>query len=407
MLSRDDIIKALVDGHLKIFPFDKKNLTGLGYNLSTTDFAFSITYGILLTIHQVTTTTGVQRFVTIPSNDTVLFFSKEYIEIDRTLAGTFSSKVARVSQGLGHISTTLDPTWKGQLLISVNNPTSKPIDFDLSSSGNIMTLLLHKLDTPVSGDNIHDNNKGRCELLIAHFEKPFSNLKYREQHLQLQNFVQNELAESLNGNDNFLNLNARQDEFAQRIQQLMALRERLTLDRLLIQEERYELGQNGEYLCIKDLNEYQLLARCTLFKYMPNHINVLLPGEERQTHYKKNNLCTALPCINACLNIIDYELKTIDHIRRIRWQNETVQGFASEESDLVRLRREDEAQKKRTEKRMQSMRFVGSLVVVLFIIIIFVLIISRFIPDSNEMVMIWTPLMCVILTGIINKFWRN
>ena len=191
MLSRDNIEKALADGHLKIFPFEKQNLTGIGYNISTTDFAFSINLGILLTVHQKTVENGVMRYVVIPGNDTVLFFSKEYIEVDKTLDGTFHSKVSCVSQGLGHISTTLDPTWKGQLLISVNNPTSNDIVFDLDKSGgNIVTLLLHKLDSPVTGNNIHDNNKGRCELLISHFATPSPTLKYKNKHLEVKEFVQ-------------------------------------------------------------------------------------------------------------------------------------------------------------------------------------------------------------------------
>ena len=107
MLSRNDIEQALADGHLKIFPFDSKKLTGIGYNLSTTDFAFSINQGILLTLHEKTTENGIMRYVIIPPNDTVLFFSQEYIEVDNTIAGTFHSKVSCVSQGLGHISTTL------------------------------------------------------------------------------------------------------------------------------------------------------------------------------------------------------------------------------------------------------------------------------------------------------------
>ena len=178
MLSRNDIEQALADGHLKIFPFDSKKLTGIGYNLSTTDFAFSINQGILLTLHEKTTENGIMRYVIIPPNDTVLFFSQEYIEVDNTIAGTFHSKVSCVSQGLGHISTTLDPTWKGQLLLSVNNPTSRSIVFNLEKSGgNIVTMLLHKLDSEVTGSNIHDNNKGRCELLITHFAKPSFHFK--------------------------------------------------------------------------------------------------------------------------------------------------------------------------------------------------------------------------------------
>ena len=40
MYSRDDIKQAIAEGHLKIIPYEEKNLTGMGYNLSTTNFAF-------------------------------------------------------------------------------------------------------------------------------------------------------------------------------------------------------------------------------------------------------------------------------------------------------------------------------------------------------------------------------
>ena len=42
MYSRDDIKQAIAEGHLKIIPYEEKNLTGMGYNLSTTNFAFSM-----------------------------------------------------------------------------------------------------------------------------------------------------------------------------------------------------------------------------------------------------------------------------------------------------------------------------------------------------------------------------
>ena len=172
MFSRDDIKKAICEGHLKIFPYDERNITGAGYNLSTMNFAFSIRKHILLKINVETLENGNIHYVNIPPNDTVLFFSKEYIETDNEIAGIFMSKVARVCQGLGNISTTLDPMWKGQLIISVNNPTGKHIRLDLDREhGNIFTLLLFRLETPVTGEHVHDNNKGRCDLLIDHFKR--------------------------------------------------------------------------------------------------------------------------------------------------------------------------------------------------------------------------------------------
>lgn len=175
MYSRDNIKTAIDEGHLKIIPYEEKNLTGIGYNMSTINFAFSINQGLLLKIYVDTTEKGYMHYVKIPAHDTVLLFSKEFLETDDSLAGTFHSKVSRVCQGLGHISTTLDPMWKGQLIIAVNNPTNKKIRFNLDeSSGNIFTLLMYELDQKVTGKNIHDNNQGRCDLLLSHFTNGFS-----------------------------------------------------------------------------------------------------------------------------------------------------------------------------------------------------------------------------------------
>lgn len=347
MLSRDNIKQALVDGHLKIFPFEKKNLTGIGYNLSTTDFAFSVNQGILLTLHQEVTDKGVMRYVIIPPNDTVLFFSREYIEIDDTLSGTFHSKVSCVSQGLGHISTTLDPTWKGQLLLSLNNPTSQEVVFDLDKDGgNIVTLLLYKLDTTVTGENIHDNNKGRCELLIAHFTKPSSNMKYQNKHLELKEFVQQGLADSLNGYDSFLTPDYPQDRYSIKLKQLQSLRDRLELDRLLIGEDRYKLGGHGKYHCL-NCAEIKLIKSCTLFEFHSILKEAINMEQKEDEGFDAAKLPQACSVIDACVETIDYELNMIDHIRRIQWQNARIHEFASEDSELVKMRRAADKAKRR------------------------------------------------------------
>lgn len=362
MLSRNDIEQALADGHLKIFPFEKKNLTGIGYNLSTTDFAFSINRGILLTIHQKTTEVGIMRYVIIPGNDTVLFFSKEYIEVDNTLAGTFHSKVSCVSQGLGHISTTLDPTWKGQLLISVNNPTASDIIFNLDKSGgNIVTLLLHHLDSPVTGDNIHDNNKGRCELLIAHFATLPPTSEYKSKHLEVKYFVQKELADSLNGYDHFLDPSQPQDRYSKKIKELMELQSRLELDRSIINEGRYKLGENGEYLCFRSDAELDLIRSCVLYELKPSLHEIPDKPNKAITSFRAAQLSNACPIIDECIEIIKYELNMIDHIRRIQWQNSRVNLFAREDSDLVRMRRSD-------DKARRVKRFCFSSIVILAVV---------------------------------------
>ena len=204
MYSRNDIKDAIINGKLKIHPFDERNLTGIGYNISTTHFALSIRNGVLLNVCKRTGEEGFTYYVDIPANDTTLFFSREYIETDDTIAGTFHSKVSRVCQGLSHISTTLDPTWKGQLIIAVNNPMGRPVRMELSTNGNILTMLIHELDSKVTGENIHNNNKGRCDLLRTHFMKAKRSLFHRKKQLELEEFIVNEFANSLNGYDDFI-----------------------------------------------------------------------------------------------------------------------------------------------------------------------------------------------------------
>lgn len=343
MLSREDIKIRIIQGEIQIYPFEKKNLTGIGYNLSTTDFAFSINKGILLTIHSKTTPEGVKHYVSIPPNDTVLFFSKEYIGVNNKIAGTFHSKVGRVCQGLGHISTTLDPTWHGQLIISVNNPTSTNIQFDLDeNSGNVLTLLLHEFNTSVSGTNIHDNNSGRCDLLLERFIEP-SNKKYGYKHLELKEYIVNEFANSLNGYDDFVNSSVC-DEFTNKIEKLIEIKKRLEKDRILISEKRYTIGAGGSYAPLKSSEEMELIHSCTLYRLIENtainncnNYDACKDILESKT-YTVLELSPIMAVLDEYLKIINYELQTINHIRRIKWQNGNTLEFAGEESELVILR---------------------------------------------------------------------
>lgn len=334
MLSRNDIIQALADEHLKIFPLEKKNLTGIGYNLSTTTFAFSINRGVLLTIHQRITSQGIERYINVPGNDTVLFFSKEYIAIDDTLAGTFHSKVSRVCQGLGQISTTLDPTWKGQLIVSVCNPMSKSIIFELDkSSGNLLTMLLYKLNCKVTGPNIHDNNQGRCDLLLERFtEFTTKNKDYLEKHLELKEFVSGQFADSLNGYDDFIYESSIIDKYSQKIKALIELRERLENDSELIIEGNYMIGETGIYSLFKSNREKSLIKSCTLFEYKGNSDDIDISFRDVNKDEE-----IVIEKINAYIYIISYELEEINHIRRIDWQNKKIEEFAAEKSELVRL----------------------------------------------------------------------
>ncbi len=338
MYSRGDIKNAIREGHLKIYPFEEENLTGIGYNISTTNFAFSINRGILLTVHEDTIEQGKVHHVIIPAQDTVLFFSKELIETDNTIAGTFHSKVSRVCQGIGHISTTLDAVWKGQLIISVNNPTNRDIRFDLDrNTGNIMTLLISKLDNPIVGENAHDNNQGRCDLLLSHFKNDKKWWFFKTRHLELEKFIVDDFANSLNGYDDFINVENITDKYTKKISSLKKLKERLENNAVIIRENRYILGENGTYKILRNQEEEQLIKECTIFHFYP------LSTDKEQEGYTLKDINDSkkvvLDRIEEYLSIIKYELETLNHKRRIIWQNRETEKYAAESSKIEKQRK--------------------------------------------------------------------
>ena len=342
MYSRNDIKQAIAEGHLKIIPYEEKNLTGMGYNLSTTNFAFSIKQGTLLKIYEKIDVQGAIHYVKIPANDTVLFFSREFVETDNTIAGVFVSKVSRVCQGLGHICTTLDPKWKGQLIISVNNPTNKSIRFDLDKdSGNIFTLLLFGLNQEVTGDNIHDNNQGRCDLLISQFMSEKIKI-WRKRYLELKEFVIGDFANSLNGYDNFIfeaeNANGTvADKYTQKVRRLLELKHKLSKEEILLKEQRYLLGDGGYYELIHSIEQKELICGCTLFNLMNLKENELLKkySETEITPSPKD----VIDMIHKILRVIDYELETVNHSRRIEWQNKEIEHYTEKNSQILQYKK--------------------------------------------------------------------
>lgn len=174
LLSEADINPILSKGYesisrsidIVICGYEKRNMTAVGYNLTPTEFVFSVNERLLNKIHN----NGNERFCYIKPNDTVLIMTREAIWVSENIAGTFHSKVGIVSQGFGHISTTLDPNWEGPLLISLNNPTQKTLKFVLGNdNGNgftyksFVTLMFYRLASSTSAS--HDNPSCRMDIL--------------------------------------------------------------------------------------------------------------------------------------------------------------------------------------------------------------------------------------------------
>ena len=171
MMSDTDIRNAIQERELCITPFDvndpdDKRLTPVGFNFSFSRFVVSLNHKTFFKIHE----KDDKRYFNLEPGDTAVALTMESIWVSKNIGGTFHSKVGQVAHGLGHISTTLDPFWQGQLLISLNNPSKKSIEVTIAEfisgewvSSTFITLCMYRMATAASKPS--DNKIARLDTL--------------------------------------------------------------------------------------------------------------------------------------------------------------------------------------------------------------------------------------------------
>ena len=164
-LSKYDIIN---ENTLKIIPFDPRRLKGASYDVSPSIIAMSTKLGMLETVYR-DKNYPYKLYIYVKSKDTVLIITKEYISVPSNIAGYVVSRVSKVSEGFGHVSTSIDPNWKGALLIALSNPSNKPIkvyvgDSKGTKSNSLATISFHSLNTDI-GENAAVYDGMRLTLL--------------------------------------------------------------------------------------------------------------------------------------------------------------------------------------------------------------------------------------------------
>lgn len=192
-LSREDIYQELKTHKLVIEPCDEKRIKPASFDISPSCLVMSVKTGSFMRVYSnisrcekghrnpewhcnacrknsnLPKCCPEQKYVYIAPRDTALVLSKEYILLPETMCGNVVSRVSTVSNGLGHISTTIDPLWKGALLIAISNPSSEPKKLmiqDETSAIPLATVTLHYLNTPVKKKNISTNHlPARVDIL--------------------------------------------------------------------------------------------------------------------------------------------------------------------------------------------------------------------------------------------------
>lgn len=197
MLTEPDIIECRKNHRgIIITPFNKNKAKGIGYNLSPSDLFYSLKKCSPLKIRY----NEEGSFVYIKPQDTVLILSYEHIQSEDNITGTFHSRVRSSADGLGSVSTTLDPGWKGMLLISISNPTSRKIKIPITTKKdgriercNLITMVVFQNYSMINeNENVSfhvDNPPMRADIWSELTSKPH-NLFHEKNYKKFQSFIQ-------------------------------------------------------------------------------------------------------------------------------------------------------------------------------------------------------------------------
>ena len=141
MLSYHDLGKEL-GKNVYIYPLKANNVKGNTIDFTASKFAFS-SDGTSLYKES-------QKAIVIPKHTTACIITTEAIYLSGKIGGTCHSRVGLTQKGIGHISTTLDPFYCGQLLVVLHNTTDAEVV--ISENERIISLMFYYLKSSILED---------------------------------------------------------------------------------------------------------------------------------------------------------------------------------------------------------------------------------------------------------------
>jgi deoxycytidine triphosphate deaminase len=191
VLSNVDIQNELTNTKdIRIFPLDLSNIKSSTYNLTASEYAWSLGLEKSIFNHDL----GV---IQIPPHDTGLIATKEVIWVSERICGTYHSKVTIATEGGGHIGTTLDSTWLGHSIIAVHNHTKNTIEIGVDKT--FVSIKFHYLNSPTTKKQ--ENRSSQTDKI------PFSLSKSEKEYFDITwKNDSDELLEKVKGDDGFIKL---------------------------------------------------------------------------------------------------------------------------------------------------------------------------------------------------------
>lgn len=149
-------IQILINNRL--IDVDHHQITHVGYDVSLggSRRPFDLTSNKFLNIKVLENS----RYIEVKSGHCVSVETEEDIKLGHEVGALVESKVRMVSKGFSHISTTIDPTWSGKLLLTFTNQSGHNLFIPLGTP--IATLVFFRFLSPVLGrtdvNNQHNKN---------------------------------------------------------------------------------------------------------------------------------------------------------------------------------------------------------------------------------------------------------
>ncbi|UOA07744.1 hypothetical protein [Methylobacter sp. S3L5C] len=163
---------------LVISPHSDKSMTAIGYDLRVGSDYYT------LEKKGANHASDEAPIILLP-NSTTLISTLENIQMpkNRLYAGLIESKVKKVSLGLSHISTTIDPDWSGHLLIAIHNHSSEKIELEYKEK--FCTIIFVKNN--VAPKKISRHSGGRADIITELFSSINIDEKIKENDTKLAN----------------------------------------------------------------------------------------------------------------------------------------------------------------------------------------------------------------------------
>ncbi|MGM3306860.1 hypothetical protein ACSQ6I_12975 [Anabaena sp. WFMT] len=150
ILSDRDIIRELGRG-IFFHPLKPGSIKACDLCLTASEYAYAIGLKQRLPVdteQKQDNPNEEQKFFYIPPKDTALVWTDESVWLSNQFRGPLYSVVDRVSNGLGHLGTRVNPNWSGVLCIAIHNFSEEAVRINVRDVQNpIAYLAIEKLSS--------------------------------------------------------------------------------------------------------------------------------------------------------------------------------------------------------------------------------------------------------------------